>query len=183
MKKNLKYGLMAMFLCIGSISYVADATNRDGGNLVNNTTQTSVDSEKGVRDLVEKFYSEIIPLVNNCKSYNSVIESYFSPEFVNLYTTIDEDVPDGDMGFFDYDFITNSNDPDVAKAVVKSIKISKNSAGQTVADVKVSLMSKVYEPTPIELVLTETPKGWKISDYNKLLGEMKEFKQMLKNNK
>lgn len=143
-------------------------------------TQSKEEMDKSVRDFINKFYVEILPLVNNCQNYNELIKRYFSAEFANTYLTIDEDVPDGDMGFFDYDLISNSEDPDYVKASIKSVEIKDNGNGKIFANVKVSLMSKHYEPAPMTLVLGKTAKGWEILDYNNVLGEMKEFKKEMK---
>ena len=140
----------------------------------------STDEETKIRDLIMNFYSEVIPLVNNYEKYIEVMKHSFTPEFVQIYISVDEDVPEGEMGFFDYDLISNSQDPEIAKAVVKNINVGSDSSNYLTANVKVSLMSKKYAPTPIDLILTKTSEGWKISDYNNVLADMKAFKEEMK---
>lgn len=162
---------------VNSITQNAGETPSHDGEAA---AQSNEEIAKSVRDFINKFYVDILPLVNKCQNYDKLIKCYFSAEFANTYLTVDEDVPDGDMGFFDYDLISNSQDPDYVKAAIKSVDIKDNGNGKIVANVKVSLMSKHYEPVPIALELGKTTKGWEILDYNNVLDGMKEFKKEMK---
>lgn len=168
--------MTAVSVNAGSISSITDAdipqsTIRD---------KASAEEETSVRDFLMAFYSEIIPRVNNCEGYDDIMERSFTPEFMKTYKTVDEDVPEGEMGFFDCDLISNSQDPDFAKAVIKDLKIGVDSSNAPIANARVSLMSRIYEPTQIDLVLTKTSEGWRISDYNNVMDEMKAFKKEMK---
>ena len=136
--------------------------------------------EMDVRSFINRFYTEIKPLVNNNENYDGLIKRYFTSDFIKTYLTVDEDVPDGGIGFFDYDFITESQDPDFSKAVIDSIIIAKDKTGQPIAYATVSLINNQNQSSHFNINLINTPDGWKISDYNNLLSKMKEFKQYMK---
>lgn len=179
--KKYKLLIIAAILSIGTMT----ATASSSASMAMNATETtnvnsSATEEATVRKLIMDFYSEVISFVNSGKDYEKVMNRYFTPEFMEIYTTVDEDVPEGELGFLDFDLISNSQDPEVAKAVIKDLKINSDSADGPTASAKISLMSKQYAPTPIEITLTKTSEGWKISDYNNLLPDMKAFKQEMK---
>ena len=138
------------------------------------------DMEKEVEDFVNMFYSEVIPKINNFQNYDNLIKKYFTSEFFNLYSTVDEDVEPGDIGFFDFDFISESQDPNVSKAVVVSVEVTEHGNTQFTSDVNITLKDGGGNTTAIDMSLIKTPKGWKIKDYNDTFNEMKRFKREMK---
>lgn len=138
------------------------------------------DAENEVKNFVNKFYSAVIPKINNLQNYDNLLKEYFTQEFFNLYSTVDEEVPDGDIGFFDYDFISISQDPDLSNAVVESVEVTEHGKAQFEAKVEISLKDRGGYTTPVDMTLIKTPQGWKIKDYNGLFDEMKRFKRELK---
>lgn len=156
----------------------------EGGNVKPDGYVSPEEYEKiqnNAAKFVNEFYSKVIPLVNNMQDYDSLIKKYFTPEFYKMYSTVDENVPDGEVGFFDFDFISNSQDPDIRKASVQDVTVIFNELGvdKPYQDATVEvLLSNGRSMEPISISLTNKSGSWKIEDYNFLMSSMREFKGM-----
>lgn len=135
------------------------------------------EAEESARKFLMNFYSNILPTNKKSWDTGNLVKRYFTPEFARAYRMVDQNTPDGDIGYFDYDLFTRSQDPDYDKAEIKDIIVYSES-GNLVAEVIVSLKSKAYPPEEIELTMIQKNNEWMISDYNGELSGMKNYLKM-----
>lgn len=153
----------------------------EGGNVHPDGFDEMIEAEleESARKFVTAFYSNIMPTDSKNWDEAKMVNRYFTPDFAKIYRMVGQNTPDGEIGYFDYDLFTNSQDPDFDHVEIKSITISQNDAYQSVATVKVSLISKVYPTEIIEISMIQNNNKWMISDYNGELEGMKNFLEMM----
>lgn len=140
--------------------------------------QTAADKEASATAFLTDMYATVLPAVEqgNAEQY---IPKYFGKNLLDLYRTVvkyDQTQNEGELGFFDYELWTLSQDPDAnLKATVESVYIKTDDKGNDVAKSKVKLKGKFNPPTSINITMAYDGTDWKITDYNGLASEMKAY--------
>lgn len=132
--------------------------------------------EASVRKFLLDMYAIVLPVVekNNGEKY---IPKYFGEDLLDWYRMVDkydQTYNDGEIGCFDCELWTQSQDPDAdIKATVESVRFETDYMDNESAIANVRLKGKYNPPTIITVRLVEDGARWVITDYNGIASKMK----------
>ena len=140
--------------------------------------QSKESEEESVRKFVMDMYSIVLPAVakgNGDRYISRYCDENFSGWVKHINEYDKENYP-GEIGCFDCEFWTRSQDPDLnIKPTIKNINFFTDYNDDEYADVKVSLKGEYYPATDVTLRLFHFEDGWKITDYDGMLMDMKTY--------
>ena len=134
--------------------------------------------EESVRKFVTDMYAVVLPAVARGNG-DRYISRYCDENFAGWVKHIEEydreNYP-GEIGCFDCEFWTRSQDPDLnIKPTIKSVNFFIDYNDDEYVDMKVSLKGEYYPAKEVYLRLFHFEEGWKITDYDGMLMDMKSY--------
>ena len=160
-----------------AIEVVEEYPENEANVETSNATDTEAESkEESVRKFLLDMYATVLPAVekNNGEKY---IPKYFGEDLLDWYRMVDkydQTYNDGEIGCFDCELWTQSQDPDAdIKATVESVRFETDYMDNESAIANVRLKGKYNPPTIITVRLVEDGARWVITDYNGIASKMK----------
>ncbi|MDE6339839.1 MAG: hypothetical protein K2K97_08655 [Muribaculaceae bacterium] len=168
------------------VTDVEQIYNDDVQSIDDDTTSALYDSEEiaekmkeeSVRKFVMNMYAKVLPAVERGDG-DKLISRYCDENFTGWLKHVaehDATYHNGEIGFRDCEFWTRSQDPDAhIKPTIIGVKFFTDYNDNEYADVKVSLKGDHYPSKGICLRLFHFEEGWKVTDYDGMLMDMKSY--------
>ena len=175
-------GLLMLALGGGGWWYYKSSNSLQKGNTAVMSNETSADSivstDTNSKEYITNYLNEIFPKAIKM-SEKQAIEKYFTKEFASLYQKVEDYdnkyVEDGDIGFWDSDFWTGSQDGELAS--IKVLDISDLSQNKATALVQYVIKFGDYDESKssCSLYLVLENEKWRIDDFNNYKDRFKDY--------